>query len=84
MLLCYTVEYFSYIPPILVVWRRTTSQTGAFATGKSNKNVNQSLRLLLNIESRLKRYTFQQFGMTGKGGADTVQEGEREEKKRAQ
>jgi hypothetical protein len=31
-LLCYTVEHFFYIPPVLVVWRRTTSQTGAFAT----------------------------------------------------
>jgi hypothetical protein len=32
-LLCYIVKYLFYIRPILVVWRRTTSQTGAFATG---------------------------------------------------
>jgi hypothetical protein len=31
-LLCYTVKHLFYIPPILVVWRPTTSQTGAFAT----------------------------------------------------
>jgi hypothetical protein len=31
-LLCYIVKYFFYIPAILVVWRRTTRQTGAFAT----------------------------------------------------
>jgi hypothetical protein len=30
----YTVEHFSYIPPILVVWRRTTSQTGVFDIDK--------------------------------------------------
>jgi hypothetical protein len=28
-LLCYIVKYFLYIPPILVAWRRTASQTGA-------------------------------------------------------
>jgi hypothetical protein len=25
-------KWFVYIPPVLVVWRPTTSQTGAFAT----------------------------------------------------
>jgi hypothetical protein len=29
----YIVKHFFYIPPVLVVWRRTASQTGAFATG---------------------------------------------------
>jgi hypothetical protein len=33
-LLCHTVKHFYYAPPILVVWRRTISQTGAFATDK--------------------------------------------------
>jgi hypothetical protein len=31
-LLCYIVKHFFYIPPILVVWRLTTSQSGAFDT----------------------------------------------------
>jgi hypothetical protein len=31
-LLCYTAKYFYYIPPILVVWRCSISQTEAFAT----------------------------------------------------
>jgi hypothetical protein len=26
LLLCYIVKHFFYIPPILMVWRRTTSQ----------------------------------------------------------
>jgi hypothetical protein len=30
VLLCYTVQYLFYIPQILMVWRGTTSQTGAF------------------------------------------------------
>jgi hypothetical protein len=31
-LLCYTVKHFLYVLPIVLVWRRATSQTGAFAT----------------------------------------------------
>jgi hypothetical protein len=30
-LLCYIVKYLFYIPPILVVWWRTTSHTVAFS-----------------------------------------------------
>jgi hypothetical protein len=30
----YTVKYLLYIRLILVVWRRITGQTGAFATGQ--------------------------------------------------
>jgi hypothetical protein len=30
-ILCYILKYLFYIPPILVDWRRTTSQTRAFA-----------------------------------------------------
>jgi hypothetical protein len=33
-LLCYVVKHLFKIPQILVVWRRTTSQTVAFVTGK--------------------------------------------------
>jgi hypothetical protein len=43
-LLCYKVKHFFYIPPVSVVWRRTASQTRAFATdthtyssGKQNR-----------------------------------------------
>jgi hypothetical protein len=32
-LLCYTVKYFFYINPVLLVRWRITSQTGGFATG---------------------------------------------------
>jgi hypothetical protein len=32
-LLCYIVKHLFYIPVVLAVWRRTVSQTGAFATG---------------------------------------------------
>jgi hypothetical protein len=32
-LFCYTLELLFHIPPVLVVWRRTTSQTVAFVTG---------------------------------------------------
>jgi hypothetical protein len=31
-LLCCVVKHLFYIPSVLVVWRRTASQTGAFAT----------------------------------------------------
>jgi hypothetical protein len=31
-LLCNIIKHLFHIPPILVVWRRTTSQTGAFST----------------------------------------------------
>jgi hypothetical protein len=30
--LCHTVKHFFYVPPVLVIWRRTASQTGAFTT----------------------------------------------------
>jgi hypothetical protein len=36
-LLCYTVKHFFYIPPVLVVWRRITSQTREFASGETIK-----------------------------------------------
>jgi hypothetical protein len=38
-LLCFVVKHLFYIPPVLVVWRRTTSQTGAFdiVTGAIHK-----------------------------------------------
>jgi hypothetical protein len=32
-LLCYIVKHFFFIPPNLVVWRRTTSQIRTFASG---------------------------------------------------
>jgi hypothetical protein len=32
LLFCYIVKHLQlYVPPVLVLWRRTTSQTGAFA-----------------------------------------------------
>jgi hypothetical protein len=40
-LLRYTVKHLFYIPRVLVVWRRTASQTGAFTAAfntKSNRN----------------------------------------------
>jgi hypothetical protein len=30
-LLCYKAKHVFYIPPVVVVWRRSASQTGAFA-----------------------------------------------------
>jgi hypothetical protein len=32
LLLCYVVNHIFYIPQVLVVWRRNTSQTGEFTT----------------------------------------------------
>jgi hypothetical protein len=36
---CYTIKPLFYIPPVLVVWRRTSSQTGEFVIGLCNKYV---------------------------------------------
>jgi hypothetical protein len=33
--LYYMAKHYFYIPPILVIWDRTNSQTGEFATGSS-------------------------------------------------
>jgi hypothetical protein len=33
-----TVKHYFYIPPMLVVWRRTDSHTGAFATQYNLEN----------------------------------------------
>jgi hypothetical protein len=35
LLFCYVEKHVFHIPPVLVIWRRTTSQTGAFATAAS-------------------------------------------------
>jgi hypothetical protein len=32
------VKHLFYIPPMLVVWRRTAGQTGAFVTGNKMEN----------------------------------------------
>jgi hypothetical protein len=36
--LCCAAKHFSYIPPVLVVWRCITSQTGAWAVGNNMEN----------------------------------------------
>jgi hypothetical protein len=44
ILLCYTVKHFFYIPPVLVVWQHTTSQTREFAAAEHN--IEMDLRML--------------------------------------
>jgi hypothetical protein len=49
-LLCYTVKQFLYIRPVLAVWRRTASRTGALATGGPQLAVlNQARRSLSTL-----------------------------------
>jgi hypothetical protein len=40
-LLFYITKHLFYIPPISVIWRPTTSETGAFVTGRMEEETRQ-------------------------------------------
>jgi hypothetical protein len=51
LLLCCIVKHFFHIRPVLVVWRHTANQTGAFATASlAFKSVNTYCSKLFQTE----------------------------------
>jgi hypothetical protein len=61
-LLCCIVKHSFFIPPVLAVWRRTTSQTGEFTTGSYTRLENCFSRSVTLIYDLIRKAVFFKLG----------------------